>query len=154
MEVVTHAVALGLEVSVVVFRGRHLDRHVLDDFQSVGLQSHALLRVVGHEAHLVHAKVAEHLRAAAIVALVGLESEVSVGIDGVVALLLLELVGGNLVHQSDAAALLLHVDEHTLALLVDHLHGLVELVAAVAALRSKDVARGAGGSALLRSIHP
>ena len=90
MEVVTHAVALGLEVSVVVFRGWHLDRHVLDDFQSVGLQSHALLRVVGHEAHLVHAKVAEHLRAAAIVALVGFESEVSVGIDGVVALLLLE----------------------------------------------------------------
>ncbi len=141
----SHAVSLGFEVSLIVFVGSGLDGDILYDFQSVGLQSDTFYGVVCHQAHFVYTEMAQHLCSAAIVALVGFESEVSVGIDGVVALLLLELVGGNLVHQSDAAALLLHVDEHTFALLLDHLHGLVKLVAAVAALRSEDVAGGAGG---------
>ena len=88
--------------------------------------------------------MAQHLSPAAVVALVGLESQVDVGLYGVHAFLL-ELVGGNLVHQSDASSFLLHVDEHALAFLFDHLHGFVQLFAAVTPLAAEDVARGAGG---------
>ena len=46
----------------------------------------------------------------------------------------LELIGCNLVHQADAATLLLHVDHNSLAFFLDSLHGFVELFATVAAL--------------------
>ena len=67
-----------------------------------------------------------------------------VGLDGVESLLL-KFVGGNLVHQTDAATLLLHIDDHALALLLNHLKRLVQLLAAVAAQRAEDVASGAAG---------
>ena len=76
----------------------------------------------------------------AVVALVGLEAQVYVGVDGVEAFLL-QLIGGNLVHQTDAATFLLHIDYYTTTFLLNHLHGLVELFAAVATLRTEDVAR-------------
>ena len=56
-----------------------------------------------------------------------------IGIDGVESLFL-KFVGGNLVHQSDAASLLLHIDDDALAFFVNGLHGLMELFAAVATL--------------------
>lgn len=133
VKVVPHAVALRLQVAIVVFRGRHLNGHVLHNLQSVCLQAYALLGVVGHQAHLVHSEVAQHLRSAAVVALIGLEAEVGIGVHGVESLFLLQLVGGYFVHQSDAAALLLHIDEYALALFLNHFHGFVELLSAVAA---------------------
>ena len=86
------------------------------------------------------AQVSEHLGSAAIVALVGLEAQVYVGIYGVESFFL-QFIGRDLVHQSDAPTFLLHVDHHTLAFLLDGLHGLVQLFATVAALASEDVAR-------------
>ena len=65
-----------------------------------------------------------------------------VGLNGVESFLL-QLIGGNLVHQSNAASFLLHVDQHAAPLLLNHLHGLVQLFAAVAAQRTEDVAGGA-----------
>ena len=87
----------------------------------------------------MHAQVSEHLCTTAIVALVGLESQVYVGIYGVESLLL-QFIGCYLVHQTDATALLLHIDHHALALFLDGLHGLMQLLATIAALRSEDVA--------------
>ena len=130
------------EVALVVFVGLYLDGHILHDLQSVGFEAHALDGIVGEEAHLVHAELAEYLRAHAVVPLVGVIAEVDVGVDGVIALLL-ELVGGDLGHESYAAALLIEVEHYALALPVDHLHGAVQLLAAVAAARTEDVARGA-----------
>jgi len=88
------------------------------------------------------AEMPEHLRAAAVVALVGLKPEVHVGIHGVHALFL-QLVCGNFIHQSDASTFLLHVDNHTLTLFLDHLHRLVQLLAAVASLTAENVSGGA-----------
>ena len=65
-----------------------------------------------------------------------------IGIHRVIALLL-QFVGSYLVHQSDTATFLLHVDEHAFTFTVYHLHGLVQLFAAVAALAAQDVAGGA-----------
>jgi 3,4-dihydroxy-2-butanone 4-phosphate synthase len=51
--------------------------------------------------------------------------------------------GCNLVHQTDAASFLLHVDNNSLSCLVYHLHGLVELLTAVTTLAAQDVASSA-----------
>ena len=67
-----------------------------------------------------------------------------VGIHGVVAFLL-QFVGGYFVHQTDAAAFLLHVYEHALAFFLYYLERLVQLFAAVATHTAKDVAGGARG---------
>ena len=90
----------------------------------------------------MHAEVAEHLCAASVVTLIWLETEVYVGIYGIVSFFL-QLVGCNLVHQSYASAFLLHVDDYTLAGFLDHLHRLVQLLSAVASLASENVACGA-----------
>ena len=88
MQCVSHAALLGLQVSQIVFVGCYLNGHVLNDLQSVCLQSHTLDRVVGQQSHLVYAEVAQHLGTATVVALVGLEAQVNVRIDGVESLFL------------------------------------------------------------------
>ena len=67
-----------------------------------------------------------------------------VGLHGVVALLL-KFVGSNLVHQTYSAALLLQVHDNTLALLVYHLHSLMQLLSAITTLAGKDIACHAAG---------
>ena len=134
---VPHAVFLRLKVLIVILVWGDLDGDILYD-----LQAYALGRIVGHKPHLVHAEMAQHLRPATIIALVGLEAEMHVGVNRVEPFLL-QLVRLNLVHKAYAAALLLHVYQHALAFLLYHLHSLVQLLAAVATLASEDVARGA-----------
>ena len=92
----------------------------------------------------MHAEQTEDLRPHAIITLVGVVTEVHVGIYRVVALLL-QLIGGNLRHQADAAPFLVEVEDNALAGFVYHLHGAVQLLAAVAALGTEDVAGHAGG---------
>ena len=62
----------------------------------------------------------------------------NVGIYGVVALFL-QFVGGNLVHQSDAASFLAEVDDYTTTFFLNKLHGFVKLVSAVATHAAEDV---------------
>ena len=87
-------------------------------------------------------EVDQDLRADAVVAQVGRQAELEVGVDGVVALLL-QLVGPELVQQADAAALLGEVEQHALPLLLDHRERRLELLAAVAAHRVEHIAREA-----------
>ena len=139
-----HAFLLGAHVEGVVFVGGDFDGHVLDHLQPVGFESDALDGVVGDEAHFGDADAAEDLCAHAVVALVSFMAEVQVGLDGVHAFVL-QLVGVDLVHQPDAAALLVEVDHHAAPFFFDHAHSHVELLAAVAAQGAEDVARHAGG---------
>jgi len=139
MQGMSHTCLFGLQITQIVLVWSYLDGHILDDFESVCLKTYTLHWVVGEQAHLVHADMAQHLCSTSVVALVGLESQVYVGVDGIKSLLL-QLIGCNLVHQSDATTFLLHVDYHTLALFLDGLHGLVQLLAAVTALAAKNVA--------------
>ena len=78
------------------------------------------------------------------VAAVGFVAEFEVGFDGVEALVL-ELVGAELGHEADAAALLLLVEEDAGAGVGDGGHGELELLAAVAAEGVEDVAGEALG---------
>ena len=77
----THTLLFGLQIAQVVGIGFHLDGYVLYDFQSVGFQSHTLYGIVGEQAHLGDAELAQYLCATAVVALVRLEAEVHVGLD-------------------------------------------------------------------------
>ena len=141
---VPHAFLLGLHVEGVVFVGLDLERDALHDLKAIGLEADALDGVIAHQAHLADAELLEDLRPDAVVTFVGLVPEVEVGIDGVEALFL-ELVGAYLLHQTDATALLVEVDDEAAALLLDELHGLVQLLAALAAHRAEDVPCGAAG---------
>ena len=98
-----------------------------------------LLWVVGQDADRTEAQVNEDLGANAVVAKIGRETELEVGVDGVVALLL-KLVGLQLVEQPDPPALLREVEQNPLPLLFDHSERCGQLVAAVASHRLKQIA--------------
>ena len=96
---------------------------------------------------LLDAEVAQDLGGGAVVAGVGGQPEVEVGVDGVAAAVL-QLVGLQLGDQADAAALVAaQVDHDAAALLDDPRQRLVELGAAVAALRSRTRRRSGTRSA-------
>ena len=59
--------------------------------------------------------------------------------------MLLQLVGLDFVHQTDATAFLVHIDQNALALFLYHLHSQVQLLAALTTHRAKDVTRGTRG---------
>ena len=116
-----HAVSLGLEITLIVLVWYNFDWYIFYDFQAICFETYALYRIVGEQTHFVYTEMTEHLCTAAIVALVWLEAEVNVGVYGVVSFFL-QLVGGNLVHQSDASAFLLHVDDDSLACFLNLFH--------------------------------
>ena len=89
-------------------------------------------------------EVHEDLRADAVVAQVRRKAELEVRVDRVEPLLL-QLVRAQLVEEADPAALLGEVEQHAAALLLDLAQGVLELLAAVAALRVEHVARQALG---------
>ena len=94
---------------------------------------------------VVIAEVDEDLRADAVLARVGREAELHVGLDGVAALVL-QRVGADLVAEADAAALVAaQVHDDARALVGDLLQREVELQAAVAAHRAEHVAGEALG---------
>ena len=134
-----HPVALGLQVGDVVVVGVRGQRHLLDDGYAVALQAVGLGRVVGHQPHRGDTEVLEDLGGGAVVAGVGGQAQVEVGVDGV-ATAVLQLVGLQLGQQADAAPLVAaEVDHHAASLGDDPLHGLLELGAAVAAAAGEDV---------------
>src|SRR6185295_4441766 len=131
--------ALGAEVVPGDVGRRDFQGDALDDLEAVAVERDVLARSVGHQAHAADSQVAQDLGADAVIALVGPEAQALVGLDRVVSLLL-QLVGAQLVHQADAAALLEEVEEDAVALLLDLLERAVELGAAVAAGGVEDVA--------------
>ncbi len=111
----------------------HRQRYPLDDVQPVAVQAHPLGRVVGQQPHRPDTQVDQNLRADAVVAGVGRQAEFQVRVDGVVAGVL-QLIGLQLVHQTDAAALVpAHVEHHAAAFAGHHRHRGVQLRTAVAA---------------------
>src|SRR6185295_18063604 len=129
---VAELLLLRLQVAPGAVGGRHLEGHAVGDLQAVAGQAHELARVVGEQQDPVQAQLVQDLGPDAVVALVGLEAQALVGLDRVLALVL-ELVGHDLVHEADAAALLAQVEQHALFGPPDHLQRAVKLAAAVAA---------------------
>src|SRR6476661_4786714 len=104
VEQVSEFILLRLEVMQVILVRSDLDRHALDDAQSVTLQPDHLARVVCQQADVAHAEVVEDLGADTVLAQVGGVAEALVRLDGVQALLLLQLVRLQFGQEADAAA--------------------------------------------------
>src|SRR5262245_5484014 len=143
MKNVPELLLLGAEILEVLLVRLHLEGYALDDGEPVALDPGALAGVVRDDAHLADAEVVEDLGAHAVVAQVRGEAEPLVRLHRVEPLAVLEAVRSDLVLEADAAAFLAHVEQHALALALDHAHGGLELLAAVAAPRAEGVARQA-----------
>src|SRR5689334_12879907 len=113
---------------------RDLERIALGDLDPVTLEALDFLWIVGEQIDALDAEVAQHLRRNPVVAAVVLEAELKIRLYRIEPLVL-QRVGANLVRQTDATALLVHVQQHTLAGLVDALQGGGQLLATVAPLR-------------------
>lgn len=143
MKIVPHLFLLGTQVSFVDFVGLDDDGDGVHDFDAVGGEAHSLGGIVCDQTDMRGIEIAQDLRSDAVVALVSFETEFEIGFHGVAAEFL-QMIGAQLVHQTDTTALLAHVEDQAFALFVHHLHGAVQLLAAVAFGRAEDVARGTG----------
>src|SRR6266566_98775 len=141
-EEVAELVPLDVEIGPILIRRRRHDRQPLDDLQSVAFEAYQLHRIVRQHADRRQSEVEQNLRADAVIPQVRLETELLVGRDGVVALIL-ELVRLELVEEADAPPFLIEVHDHSRAHLRDHPHRAVQLPAAIAPGRAEDVARQA-----------
>src|SRR4051794_348297 len=135
IEQMAHPLSLRAQVALVVRIRDRLERHAFDDLEPEAFEAAALRRVVGHQAHRRDAEVDEDLRADAVLPAVGGQSELQVGVDGVVALVL-QSIGADLVADADAAPLVTtQVDDGAEVLLGHLLHRRRELRSAVATQR-------------------
>src|SRR5450830_1062866 len=130
-------ISFSRQVALVLGVGRNDDRHLLDDSQSVTGDTQ-LARVVGEQTDCREPEIDEDLVADPPFSLVGAEAELKVGLDRVVSPLL-QLVGLELVEQTDAAPFLRHVEENSALLLGDATECVIELLAAIAAQRVEDI---------------
>ena len=131
---------LGLEIFFRVRTGNHLARYALDNFDASLFQSLDLLGIVREQAHSIYSECFEHLAGKRKIAVVGFKAQTFVGFDGIQARVL-QLVSLQFGHQADAAAFLLFVDQYARAQVANHRERHLELLAAVAAQRMKNVAR-------------
>ena len=112
---------LGAQVADVLVVREILQRHPVDDRETVALEPPVLGGIVGEQPHGGDAEVDEDLRADPVLARVGGEAELHVRLHRVVALVL-QRVGAHLVAEADAATLVAaQVHDHAVALLGDRL---------------------------------
>ena len=139
-EEMTKFFLLGLEIFFRVRTGNHLARYALDNFDASLFQGLDLLGIVREQAHPAYSERFEHLAGKRKIAVVGFKAQTLVGFDGIQTRVL-QLVSLQFGHQADAAAFLLFVNEYARAQVADHGERHLELLAAVAAQRMKNVAR-------------
>ena len=105
----THALLLGEHVAQIVAVGFYLYAHIVDNLQTIALETYTLHGIVGDETHFTDTEQVEYLSAHAVVALIGLVAEMEIGVYGVEALFL-ELVGLDFLHEANAASLLVEIE--------------------------------------------
>ena len=138
------AFALGAEVLFGVGLGFDESGDALSDLDAGAFKGGHLVGIVGEEADAFQAEVLHDGDGEVVVAEVDVEAELEIGVDGIGAVVL-EFVGAELVHDADAAALLLLIDDEAAAFGGDLVEGQFELGAAVAAKGVEDVAGEALG---------
>ena len=119
-------------------------RHALLHDDAAARQGGHLLGVVRQQPDPAKAQAAQHLGGRQIDPLVGVETQLLVGLDGVGAAVL-QAIGAQLVHQADAAALLRQVEQQSGPRLGDGVDRAAQLIAAVAPQAAQEVAGKAFG---------
>ena len=127
------------EIRAGTAAGLWLAGDAFGDADAGALELPHLVGIVGEKTDFAGAELFQDFSGEAVVARVGREAEFIVGFDGVHAGVL-ELVGFELVHQADAAALLREIEQDAGARFADFFEGEFELGAAVAAFGGEDVA--------------
>ena len=140
LEKVTHAVGFGLQIEEVVGSGIHLDGHTLSNDDAEFFELIDLVGIVRQETHALDAQVTQNLRAGKVLSFVALKAERKVCFERIEPLLL-QLIGTQLIDETDAAAFLAHIEQDAPAFLLNLRHCGGELLTAVAAQRPKAVAR-------------
>src|SRR5260370_31335653 len=100
------------QVRMRSFGNARLARNPLNHLDACACELADLLGVIGEQADLFCAELLQNLRGEAVVARVRGKAEIFIGFDRVHPTVL-ELVGAKLVHQSDAAAFLRQIEQHT-----------------------------------------
>src|SRR4030095_13347471 len=128
-----------LEIFFVVRIGFGPDRHLLDHFQTVTLETDNFLRIICKEPEPSHAQLEKNLCAESVIPQVSCVPEFRVGLYGVESFLL-QPVRVNFCSQSNTAAFLSHVNQNALAFLFDLPQRRVQLISAVTSARCKNIA--------------
>lgn len=134
--------ALGLQVFFGVLAGSDFAGNTFHNLDAGFFEGVYLVGIVRKQAHAAHAQRLEDLAGECEIAVVGFEPKPLVGFYRIQACVL-QLVSLKFRHQAYAAAFLLLVDENPRALLRDHGKRELELLAAVATQRMKNIAREA-----------
>jgi len=141
---VPEALLFRSQVTNVRRGGGHLERNAFRHLDTVRAELLDLRGVVRHELDRRHPEDPKHAGGTLVTPQIRREAEDSVRIDRVETVVL-EVIRRDLVHDTDAAALLGEVQEDALRGSPDSLHRGIELLAAVAPLRTEDIARHAFG---------
>ncbi len=120
------------------------DRLALTDGDTITGKGIDLARVVGHQLESADAEMLQHRHTDIVAAHVSPETEALIGFDGIGAAIL-QLIGANLVEQTDAAAFLTQIEQHAAAFGGNALERFLQLIAAVTAHREEGVAGQALG---------
>ena len=134
-----HAVTLGFQIMAVIRSGRDDNGFATCDFQSIAVQSHEFLRVVGAQPNGFDAEIQENFRTQAVFAKVWREAQAGVGVHGIQSAFL-QMVGMKFVGQADSTSFLTHIDKHATLGGGDAFQRSGQLLATVASMGMKDIA--------------
>ena len=143
-----HFCALGLEILRIVRVGLRFDRKLFDNIETVSFEADYFFRVVRQETDVADAEVDQYLCTGTILTEVRRKPQFFIGFNGIEALFL-EFVGANFGCQSNSSSFLAHIDQHARTGFVDVLQCSVQLIAAIAAPRTENIA----GQALAVDAH-
>ena len=118
---------------------RNHQRRLVGHLQPVAAEAVVLLRIVREHDDAPRSQIREDLRPDAVVARIDGKAQTNVGLDGVEPVVL-QRIGAELVHQTDAPALLSQVHQHAASFGGDDRHRFLQLRLAVAALGAEDIA--------------
>jgi len=131
-QAVPELVLFGLEVAASKVGRRNFERNRFGNGEAVTLQPHEFPRVVGQQPHRLHAEITQDLCTDAIVALVCLETQTLVRLDGVETAVL-KFVCADLVRKPDSPPFLIQIQQNAPPLRGDPRKSGLELCTAVAA---------------------
>src|SRR6266850_260156 len=130
---------LGLKVVLGSLGWRDLDWNTFSHLDAGRLQRFEFSRIIRHQTNAVYSEVVQHLSAKLIVPVIGLEPQMVIRLDRVVAGVL-KLVCLQFVHQTNAAAFLKLVNKYAGSALRNRFQREVQLVAAIASQGTKHIA--------------
>ena len=143
-EEVAELFLLGPQVFLGIFGGRNFAGHALGYTNAGVFERGNFVRIVREQPNPADAERVQNLGGHAKFSLVGFETEALVGFDGVEATVL-QGIGLEFCHEADTATFLLLVDQDARTLGGDHGERHLELLPAITAQRTKDIAGQALG---------